>query len=72
LRDTAIKKDVADYQKASGNTIELSIMPFAPQRQKIVAAVQSGIVPDVFRNTSPTRRRPLLRCGGRKALSRKR
>jgi multiple sugar transport system substrate-binding protein len=49
--DVAIKKIVADYEKASGNTIELSIMPFAPQRQKIVAAVQSGVVPDVFQNT---------------------
>jgi len=48
--DVAIKKIVADYQQASGNTIDLSIMPFAPQRQKIVAAVQSGIVPDLFRN----------------------
>src|SRR6266850_4552925 len=46
--DISIKKAVADYQKASGNTIELSIMPFAPQRQKIVAAVQSGVVPDMF------------------------
>jgi multiple sugar transport system substrate-binding protein len=49
--DVAIKKAVADYQKASGNTIDLSIMPFAPQRQKIVAAVQSGIVPDLFPST---------------------
>src|SRR5436190_12326424 len=49
--DVAIKKIVADYEKASGNTIELSIMPFAPQRQKIVAAVTSGVVPDMFRNT---------------------
>src|SRR5215469_3627587 len=48
--DAAIKKVVADYQKASGNTIELSIMPFAPQRQKIVAAMQSGVVPDVMIN----------------------
>jgi multiple sugar transport system substrate-binding protein len=48
--DVAIKKVVADYQKASGNTIDLTITPFAPQRQKIVAAVQSGIVPDVFPN----------------------
>src|ERR1700681_2535468 len=48
--DAAIKKVVADYQKASGNTIDLNIAPFAPQRQKIVAAVQSGIVPDLFRN----------------------
>jgi multiple sugar transport system substrate-binding protein len=51
--DAAIKKVVADYQKASGNTIELNIAPFAPQRQKIVAAVQSGIVPDLFLN-NPT------------------
>src|SRR6202045_1805007 len=49
--DVSIKKIVADYQKASGNTIELSIMPFAPLRQKIVAAVTSGIVPDMFRNS---------------------
>src|SRR5436305_1054813 len=48
--DTAIKKIVADYQKASGNTIDLQITPFAPQRQKIVAAVQSGVVPDVITN----------------------
>src|SRR5262252_1779286 len=48
--DLAIKKIVADYEKASGNTIDLTITPFAPQRQKIVAAVQSGIVPDVFPN----------------------
>src|SRR6201993_3972652 len=46
--DAAIKKVVADYEKASGNTIELSIMPFAPQRQKIVSAVTSGVVPDMF------------------------
>jgi multiple sugar transport system substrate-binding protein len=46
--DLAIKKVAADYEKASGNTIDLTITPFAPQRQKIVAAVQSGIVPDVF------------------------
>src|SRR5439155_13377614 len=49
--DVAIKKAIADYQKASGNTIELSIMPFAPLRQKIVAAMQSGIVPDMFPST---------------------
>jgi multiple sugar transport system substrate-binding protein len=48
--DESIKKIVADYEKASGNTIELSIMPFAPQRQKIVSAVTSGVVPDLFWN----------------------
>ncbi len=48
--DVSIKKIVADYEKVSGNTIELSIMPFAPQRQKIVSAVTSGVVPDFFVN----------------------
>src|ERR1700746_663591 len=46
--DVAVKKLVADYEKASGNTIELSIMPFAPLRQKIISAVTSGVVPDMF------------------------
>jgi multiple sugar transport system substrate-binding protein len=49
--DVAFKKAVADYQKASGNTIELSIVPFAPLRQKIVSAVTSGIVPDLVPST---------------------
>src|SRR5437764_1495455 len=48
--DTAIKKIAADYEKASGNKIDLSITPFAPQRQKIVAAMQTGVVPDVMVN----------------------
>jgi multiple sugar transport system substrate-binding protein len=48
--DMAIKKIVADYEKASGNKIDLSIMPFAPQRQKIVSAISSGVVPDVIIN----------------------
>src|SRR5438552_1266792 len=48
--DVAFKKAVADYQKASGNTIEYSIMPFAPLRQKIVSAVTSGVVPDLVPN----------------------
>jgi multiple sugar transport system substrate-binding protein len=49
--DTALKKIAADYEKASGNKIDLVITPFAPLRQKIVAAVTSGVVPDVFRST---------------------
>src|ERR1700732_263201 len=48
--DVAFKKAVADYEKASGNKIELSIIPFAPGGQKIVAAMTSGIVPDMFTN----------------------
>ena len=46
--DVAVKKLVADYEKASGNTIDLSIVPFAPLRQKIISAVTSGVVPDMF------------------------
>src|SRR5882757_10707859 len=49
--DISFKKIVADYQKASGNTIEYSITPYAPLRQKIVSAVTSGVVPDLFQNT---------------------
>ena len=49
--DMAFKKIVADYEKASGNTIEYSIIPYAPMRQKIVSAVTSGAVPDLFQNT---------------------
>src|SRR6266699_7194802 len=48
--DISFKKIVADYEKASGNKIEYSIVPFAPGRQKIVAAMQSGVVPDMFTN----------------------
>jgi multiple sugar transport system substrate-binding protein len=48
--DESIKKIFADYEKASGNTLDYSIMPFAPQRQKIVSAVTSGVVPDMFQN----------------------
>src|SRR6266478_3200619 len=39
---------VADYEKASGNKIEQSLIPFAPLRQKAVAAIQSGVVPDIL------------------------
>jgi len=49
--DISIKKITADYAKASGNTLELNIMPFAPLRQKIVAAMQTGVVPDMFVST---------------------
>ena len=48
--DVSFKKIVADYEKISGNTIDYSIIPFAPERQKIIAAVTSGEVPDLFQN----------------------
>jgi multiple sugar transport system substrate-binding protein len=49
--DLSFKKIVGDYEKASGNTIDYSIVPYAPMRQKIVSAVTSGVVPDLFQNT---------------------
>jgi multiple sugar transport system substrate-binding protein len=46
--DIAFKRMIADYEKASGNKIEDSIIPFAPLRQKEVSAITSGVVPDVM------------------------
>jgi len=46
--DAAFRRAVADYEKASGNKIDQSIIPFAPLRQKEVSAIQSGVVPDVM------------------------
>jgi len=49
--DIAMKKVIEDYQKASSNKIDYSIIPYAPLRQKIVSALTSGSVPDLFQNT---------------------
>jgi multiple sugar transport system substrate-binding protein len=46
--DTAIHTAVANYQKQSGNTINLSIIPFAPMRQKTISALTSGATPDLI------------------------
>ncbi|HVC60336.1 MAG TPA: ABC transporter substrate-binding protein [Acetobacteraceae bacterium] len=46
--DVAIKKLVAEYEKQSGDTIDLSIVPFGPLGQKVVSAITSGSVPDVM------------------------
>jgi multiple sugar transport system substrate-binding protein len=46
--DAAFKELVADYQKTSGNTLDYSIVPFAPLRQKEVSAVTGGVVPDMM------------------------
>src|SRR5690348_1360166 len=57
--DIAFRKVVADYQKASGNAIDFSIVPFAPLRQKIVSAITSGLVPDLV-TVTPTEAAPLF------------
>jgi ABC-type glycerol-3-phosphate transport system substrate-binding protein len=48
--DISFKKLAADYEKASGNTLDYAIFPYAPSRQKIVSAITSGEVPDLFTN----------------------
>jgi multiple sugar transport system substrate-binding protein len=39
---------VAAYEKASGNTIDYSLVPFAPLNQKVISALTSGDVPDLI------------------------
>ncbi len=46
--DIAFQNMVAEYEKASGNKIDYSIVPFAAMRQKEIAAVTSGVVPDII------------------------
>jgi len=50
--DEAFKRVVAEYEKASGNVIDLSIVPFGPLMQKIVSALTSGDVPDVMNHNT--------------------
>ena len=51
--DVAFQEAVQAYEKASGNKIEYSIIPFAPMRQKIISAITSGVVPDAIWATPP-------------------
>jgi multiple sugar transport system substrate-binding protein len=46
--DAAFRAMVSDYQRASGNTIDYTIIPFAALRQKAVSAVTAGVVPDIM------------------------
>jgi multiple sugar transport system substrate-binding protein len=62
--DDAFRKVVADFEKASGNKVEFSIVPFAPLRQKIISAITSGVVPDLC-TVTPTEAAPLQAWAGR-------
>src|SRR6516225_1835483 len=46
--DASFRAVVAEYEKASGNKIDHSLIPFAPLMQKIVSALTSGDVPEVM------------------------
>ncbi len=58
--DIGFKQIVSDYEKESGNTIDYSIIPYAPIRQKIISALTSGDVPDLYQNNpaNPWRCKP--------------
>jgi multiple sugar transport system substrate-binding protein len=51
--DAAFRKTVADYEKASGNKIDYSIMPFTALNQKAISALTSGTVPDLIFHGAP-------------------
>jgi multiple sugar transport system substrate-binding protein len=52
--DEAFIKTVHDYEKASGNIIDLSVMPFMALNQKAVSALTSGDVPDLIFFDAPS------------------
>src|SRR3984885_15472554 len=51
--DAAFRTTVADYEKASGNRIDLSIMPFTALNQKVISALTTGEVPDLVFHDAP-------------------
>jgi multiple sugar transport system substrate-binding protein len=51
--DEAFKQLAADYMKASGNTLDYSVMPFLALNQKTVSALTSGDVPDLIFADAP-------------------
>ena len=46
--DAAFRKMVADYEKASGNRIKYSIIPFVALEQKMVSALETNKTPDLI------------------------
>jgi multiple sugar transport system substrate-binding protein len=46
--DSAFQAMAADYEKASGNKIDHSLIPYAALRQKAISAITSGAVPDMI------------------------
>ena len=51
--DAAFRATAAAYEKASGNKIDLSIMPFTALNQKIISALTTGDVPDLIFHIAP-------------------
>jgi multiple sugar transport system substrate-binding protein len=51
--DAAFRATIADYEKVSGNKIDLSIMPFTALNQKAISAITTGDVPDLIFHDAP-------------------
>src|SRR6516162_7718948 len=54
--DASLRRMIAEYEKASGNKIDYSIVPFAPLNQKVISALTSGDVPDLITLAGADRR----------------
>ncbi len=52
--DEAFIQTVHDYEKVSGNKIDLSVMPFMALGQKTISALTSGDVPDLLFYDAPS------------------
>jgi multiple sugar transport system substrate-binding protein len=52
--DIAFKATAQAYMKASGNTLDYSIMPFMAMNQKTISALTSGDVPDLVFMDAPS------------------
>lgn len=46
--DQAFRRLIADWEKASGNTVDLTLLPGQALNEKIIAALTSGQVPDLI------------------------
>src|SRR5207245_4326338 len=46
----ALTKAVSEFREQRRKKVEFSVTPFEPERQKIIAALTSGVVPDVLAN----------------------
>jgi len=68
--DIALKKMVADYEKASGNKIDLQIVR-SRAAQKNVAAIQTGVVPDIMNTTTGVWRAANWRTAARRERDRR-
>ena len=51
--DAGYRKMIADYEKQSGNKVDLSILPFMALNQKIISVLTTGDVPDLFTHDAP-------------------